>query len=162
LAVRRFQVMATLQAARALILGLSESQAKGWGLNRAIFYAAAKRGFKERVPVRKRGWMEVLQKPIRETRQVYFLGDEMAYRIKKGKRSYFTIGGKIQTQSDFHRQIETRFGEAFDKAWREALAVVRRFPKQILLSQSEFYEQVYKPRRDDLAAKWTEISGKMT
>jgi len=154
--------MATLQAARALILGLSESQAKGWGLNRAIFYAAAKRGFKERVPVRKRGWMEVLQKPIRETRQVYFLGDEMAYRIKKGKRSYFTIGGKIQTESDFHRQIETRFGEAFDKAWRAALAVVRRFPKQILLSQSEFYEQVYKPRRDDLAAKWTEISGKTT
>lgn len=162
MAVGRFQVMATLQAARALILGLSESRAKGWGLNRAIFYAAAKRGFKERAPLRKRGWKEVLQKPIQEMRQVYFLGDEMAYRMKKGRRTYFTIGGEIQTESDFHRQIETRFGEAFDDAWREALAVVRQFPRQILLSQSEFYEQVYKPRRDDLAAKWTEISGKMT
>ena len=44
--VGRFQVMATLQAARARILGLSVASAKSWGLNRAIFYAAAKRGFK--------------------------------------------------------------------------------------------------------------------
>ena len=44
--VGRFQVMAVLQAARALCLGLSEDSSKSWGLNRAIFYAAAKRGFK--------------------------------------------------------------------------------------------------------------------
>ncbi len=44
--VGRFQVMAILQAARARELGFSETRAKSWGLNRAIFYAAAKRGFK--------------------------------------------------------------------------------------------------------------------
>ena len=44
--VGRFQVMAILQAARAMELGFSETRAKSWGLNRAIFYAAAKRGFK--------------------------------------------------------------------------------------------------------------------
>ena len=44
--VGRFQVMATLQAARAKILGLPLASAKSWGLNRAIYYAAAKRGFK--------------------------------------------------------------------------------------------------------------------
>ena len=44
--VGRFQVMATLQAARAYILGLPLESALSWGLNRSIFYAAAKRGFK--------------------------------------------------------------------------------------------------------------------
>jgi hypothetical protein len=39
--VGRFQVMATLQAARAKTLGLPMGSAKSWGLNRAIYYAAA-------------------------------------------------------------------------------------------------------------------------
>lgn len=41
--VSRFQVMAVLQAARASVLGLDLEEAKSWGLNRAMFYAAAKR-----------------------------------------------------------------------------------------------------------------------
>jgi len=45
--VGRFQVMATLQAARAYALGYSLDEAKSFGLNRAIFYAAAKKGFKK-------------------------------------------------------------------------------------------------------------------
>ena len=158
MAVGRFQVMATLQAARALTLGLSEPEAKSWGLNRAIFYAAAKRGFKEKAPPRRREWSEVLRRPVRETREVYFLGDEMAYKAKKGRKTYFTIGGEVQDESDFHRQIEARFGQAFAKAWKEALAIIRQFPEEVLLSQSGFYEQIYKPRRDDLAAKWTELA----
>jgi hypothetical protein len=44
--IGRFQVMAILQAARAEALGLPEDSAYSWGLNRAIFYAAAKRGFR--------------------------------------------------------------------------------------------------------------------
>jgi len=151
-------VMATLQAARALTLGLSELEAKSWGLNRAIFYAAAKRGFKEKAPPRRREWKEVLQRPVRVTREAYFLGDEMAYKAKRGGKTYFTIGGEVQTESDFRRQIETRFGSTFNKAWKEALAIVQQFPKEILLSQSGFFEQIYKPRRDDLAVKWTEVA----
>ncbi len=46
LGVGRFQVMAILQAARARTFGLPLATAQSWGLNRAIFYAAAKRGFK--------------------------------------------------------------------------------------------------------------------
>ena len=38
--------MATLQAGRAKAVGLTTDEAKSFGLNRAIFYAAAKRGFK--------------------------------------------------------------------------------------------------------------------
>ena len=79
LAVGRFQVMAVLQAARALALGLSELKAKAWGLNRAIFYAVAKKGFKQKIRPRIRERNEVLQKPILKTREAYFLGNEMAY-----------------------------------------------------------------------------------
>lgn len=158
MAVGRFQVMATLQAARARVLGLSEPEAKSWGLNRAIFYAAAKRGFKEKTPPQKREWSEIVRKPIHETREAYYLGDEMAYKTKKEGKTYFTIGGEVQTESDFRRQIESRFGKTFAEAWKEALAIIKQFPREVLLSQSRFYEQVYKPRRDDLAAKWSEIA----
>ncbi len=155
--VGRFQVMATLQAARAKEIGLSVMAAKSWGLNRAIFYAAAKRGFKEkRVP--HRSAEEAEKKPLHKTRDAYFLGDEMAYISKKGRRSYFMIGGELQTGSDFKRQIEKRFGETFAKAWKESLQIVRQYPKDILLSQSGFFEEVYRPRRDELASKWTEIT----
>ena len=44
--VGRFQVMALLQATRAKVLGYPLDEAESFGLNRAIFYPAAKRGFK--------------------------------------------------------------------------------------------------------------------
>ena len=155
--VGRFQVMATLQAARAKELGLSVTAAKSWGLNRAIFYAAAKRGFKEKIAPR-RSLNEVEKRPLLKTRNTYFLGDEMAYTSKKGRRSYFTIGGELQTENDFKRQIESRFGSIFPQAWKESVEILRQYPKEILLSQTRFFEEVYRPRRDELASKWIEIS----
>jgi hypothetical protein len=158
--VGRFQVMATLQAARANILGLSVAQSKSWELNRAIFYAAAKRGFKKarlpKVPPRSREQIE--KKPIQRTRNAYFLGNEMAYRARKDSRAYFTIGGELQTETDFKRQIEARFGHIFLKAWKESLRIVRQYPKEVLLSQTKFFAEVYRPRRDELASKWTRMS----
>jgi hypothetical protein len=155
--VGRFQVMAILQAARAKQLGLSLREAKSWGLNRAIFYAAAKRGFKGKV-IQSRSREEISKKPLEKRRAAYFLGDEMAYRSKAGNKFYFTIGKTLQTESDYHRQIMKRFGEVYSKAWTEALHIVRQCPDEILLSQNSFFQNVYKPRRDELAAKWTEIS----
>jgi len=155
--VGRFQAMATLQAARARQLGLAITTAKSWGLNRAIFYAVAKRGFKEkRVPRRSRE--EIEKRPVHKTRDAYFLGDEMAYVSKKGNRSYFTISGELQTEKDFRLQIEKRFGNAFAEAWKEATKIVQQYPKDVLLSQSGFFQEVYRPRRDELASKWTEMS----
>lgn len=157
--VGRFQVMATLQAARAFILGMSESMARSWGLNRAIFYAAAKRGFRKKPGmIRTKG--RVFRKPIEETKTVYHLGDEMAFKgVQRGK-TYFTIGGQVQTDRDFERQIEARFGGMFKKAWKEALALVKKYDREVLLSQRSFYQLVYKPRRDVLAEKWTGLSAK--
>jgi len=155
--VGRFQVMAILQAARARELGLAERRAKSWGLNRAIFYAAAKRGFKHEarpaVPAEGRG-----EKVVGKPERVYFLGNEMAYLTKKSNRIYFAIGGKPQTEADFKRQIEDRFGRHFGKAWKESLAIIHSYSKEVLLSQNRFFSEVYRPRRDELASKWTESS----
>jgi hypothetical protein len=161
--VGRFQVMAVLQAARALVLGLHEPAAKSWGLNRAIFYAAAKRGFKGAgavAPPKPRPWSEVQAKPVTETHEVFHLGDEMAYKAEaKAAVTYFTIGGQVQTEQDFERQITSRFGGTFAAAWKQALDLIRQFDRDVLLSQRDFFDRVYRPNRDTLAAKWTDALG---
>ena len=68
----------------------------------------------------------------------------------------FTIGGEIQRPEDFRRQVEQRFRGTFRKAWSEALQVVKSYPKGVLESQSLFYLQVYRLRRDVLATQWNE------
>lgn len=73
--------MATLQATRAFVLGLPLDISLSWGLNRAIFYAAAKRGFKK--PTRERPRASIMERPILEEKDVYFLGDELAYKAEE-------------------------------------------------------------------------------
>lgn len=158
MAVGRFQVMAVLQAARAYALGLPEELALSWGLNRAIFYAAAKRGFKAKPQAQPRTKEAIRQRPLEETCDTYFLGDEMAYKTEVDMKTYFTIGGEAQTREEFKRQIEARFGPAFAKAWEEALDIMRRSDREALLSQSQFYEKIYRPRRDEVAAKWSTMA----
>jgi len=161
--VGRFQVMATLQAARAFVLGLSLDSAKSWGLNRAIFYAAAKRGFvsprypPQEVKIPEKIIEEEMRREIAKTFEIYHLGDEMAYSVKiKGKRM-FMIGNEVQTPENFYKQIESRFGKNFKKVWAEAIKICQNFDEGILKSQRYFYETVYKPRRDELAEKWSSL-----
>lgn len=166
LPVGRFQVMAMLQAARAYVLGLSIDSSKSFGLNRAIFYAAAKRGFKKkgvvskppteikvRIPLPPEGVEE-----IRKSFKIYYLGDEMAYSVEMGGKKYFMIGSEVQTQEDFAKQIESRFKGKFDDAWKEAVELCKSMDRGVLLSQRYFYEVVYKPRRDELALKWSQLT----
>lgn len=145
--------MATLQAARAHALGLPLASAKSWGLNRAIYYAAAKRGFKG-------GKGPAKPKTHARTFGEFFLGDDKAYKVKAGGRILFTIGGDIQRPEDFARQVEQRFAGTFAQAWAEALRIIQAHPKAVLESQQQFYMQVYRPRRDVLAAKWTETAAR--
>lgn len=162
MAVGRFQVMALLQAARAYVLGLPRESAYSWGLNRAIFYAAAKKGFKkalppprleELFPQRRAEEIERLRKGF----GVYHLGDEMAYSVEIDGKRLFTIGREIQTEEAFQKQVASRFKDAFPKAWEEAVEICKSYDKGVLLSQRYFYETVYKPRRDELAKKWTQM-----
>jgi len=164
--VGRFQVMATLQAARAKVLGYSLDEAKSFGLNRAIFYAAAKRGFKafKKKPSKislSKVFLRLPEKKIKQIEKTFSvekIGDEMAYCVKIGKKKVFTIGNELQTPEKFKKQIESRFGGKFSKAWKEALKIVKSYDKGVLLSQRYFYEAVYKPRRDELAKKWSQLA----
>ncbi len=165
MAVGRFQVMAILQAARAFVLGLPLESAKSWGLNRAIFYAAAKKGLLGRRPSRREGIRlptKILEKErrreLRESFAVHRLGDEYAYSVVLDGRKLFVIGEEIQTAEGFGRQVEKRFGPLFPRAWEEAVKICREADRGVLLSQRYFYESLYKPQRDDLAQRWTQMA----
>jgi len=156
LKVSRFQVMAVLQAARAYALGLPLDSAQSWGLNRAIFIAAAKRGFKAGAGTGRKG------SGVRGTakgEQTFSLGDDMAYKTARKGALLFTIGGEVQTTEAFERQVVSRFGGTFPDVWKEALGYVKGFDKDVLLSSNDFFNTVYKPVRDQLAARWTQASG---
>ena len=144
--VGRFQVMALLQAARAYILGLPLESAYSWGLNRSIFIAAAKRGFKGGGGPATGGSGK---------KDSYSLGDDMAYKTAKDGALLFTIGGKVQTKEEFEKRVKSRFGRGFPAAWKEALAYVRSFDRDVLLSTDDFFRTVYKPVRDSLSDRWS-------
>src|SRR5206468_3812711 len=146
--------MATLQAARAKALGLPVASAKSWGLNRAIYYAAAKRGFKG-------GKGPAKPKKYTASFGEFYLGDDKAYQVKAGRVALFTIGGEIQRPEDFRRQIEQRFAGTFKDAWAEALRIVTAVPKPVLEAQQQFYMQLYRPRRGwrGTVLPWTSRAG---
>ena len=91
----------------------------------------------------------------------YHLGDELAFRDKDSNpdKPMFAIGGKPQTEADFKRQVQARFqGSSFKEAWEDALDYVQRFPREDLESKDGFFSDVYRPKRDEFARKWSEIS----
>lgn len=153
--VARFQVMSLLQAARAYTLGIPLESAYSWGLNRATFIAAAKRGFKGGSGS---GQGSSGGKGSSKGKNAYFLGDDMAFKTKKDGALLFTFGGKVQTKEEFDKRVRVRFGSYYQEAWKEALAYIKGFDKEILLSTDEFFRTVYKPVRDSLSEKWTEAS----
>jgi hypothetical protein len=155
--------MSALQAARAHVLGLPIDSAYSWGLNRAIFYAAAKRGFKGGGSAAGRGAKHGApsgsegRQPSAEA-ETYHLGDELAFKAKGTKELLFTIGGKTQTKEDFERQVAARFQGRFKDAWEEAVDYVNHFERETLSSGTEFFSLVYRPKRDEFAARWTEMA----
>jgi hypothetical protein len=160
--VGRFQVMATLQAARAVALGLELDAAKSWGLNRAVFYAVAKRGFRGSGPASHKPPRSGAAREADERSgakppgdEEYTLGGEKAYLAgdpRYGLR--FKFGDEEQTPRDFEWQVQRRFAD-WDSAWSEALETVKSADPQDLKSQHRFYEHVYKPLRDKLATRWS-------
>jgi hypothetical protein len=153
--VTRFVVMAVLQAARAQSLGLPHDSALSWGLNRAIFYAAAKQGFRQAPskPGEESGRPAAAPPP-----ELYRLGEDEAYRDPNARELTFAIGGEAQTVERFEKQVASRFGtkENFRAAWEEAMRIIGEFDQATLESRTRFYEEVYKPRRDELSDAWTQ------
>jgi hypothetical protein len=153
--VTRFVVMAVLQAARAEALGLPHDSALSWGLNRAIFYAAAKQGFRGGTSTSGEGSGK---STAASEREMYRLGDDEAMRDTRAPQLTFTIGDEDQTVEAFEHGVVARFGtkENFTAAWNEAMGIVRGFDRAALESRQRFYSEVYQPRRDALSDAWTQ------
>jgi hypothetical protein len=137
--------MAVLQAARAIELGKGLDEAEGIGLNRAIFYAAAKNGF--------HGGHRGGGKPGTTCKHnnMGMLGSEMYY-VRDG---YPIMGDKLQTPAEYNRQIKSRFNGNYNRAWDEARKICKSYGKAVLSSQQSFFNIVYKPRRDELKVRWS-------
>jgi hypothetical protein len=146
--IGRFQVMALLQAARYFILTGEEEKAKSFGLNRAIFYAWAKRRGVTRPTARRT--VPIGQEVARERREgktLVYIGNEGAYTSEEG---WYIIGEESQLPQDYDRQIASKINAIlpYERAWSSALQYLRNFPKSNLLDQSKFFSEVYKPVRD--------------
>lgn len=159
--VGRFQVMALLQAARATVLGYSQDEAESFGLNRAIFYAAAKRGFhgKSRQKSTDEQHGNAPAAPGRTTPvHTGAIGKETAFYVEEDGKKRYVMGEEVQQPEDFRRQVAQRFGPAFAQAWGQAVQLVQQADRATLESQRRFYEEVYQPHRDELAAAWSALS----
>ena len=145
--IGRFQVMGLLQAARYYLIKGDIERAKSFGLNRAIFYAWAKRYSRDRLIRAKRragAGAGVQEAGVRAER----IGNETAYLSPRG---WFMIGGDEQSARDYDRQIAKRIEASavrYEDAWETAVRYLRGFPKETLLDQQRFYREVYKPVRD--------------
>ncbi|MGB9758656.1 MAG: hypothetical protein ACP5IT_02220 [Thermoproteota archaeon] len=147
--IGRFQVMALLQAARYYLLMKDFEKALSFGLNRAIFYAWAKRALKARpskTGLKSTREVSGEKKEIGEEK-IFFLGNEGAYLSKSG---WFKIGTQEQKPSDFEREVIDKIADVmpFEEAWKVAIDYLKKFDKETLLDQRKFFEEVYKPVRD--------------
>jgi len=144
--IGRFQVMGLLQAARYYLIKGDLERAKSFGLNRAIFYAWAKRYARDRLIQSGRGRGPAGMQTV--DLRVERIGNETAYLSPRG---WFMIGGSEQSSRDYDRQIAKRIEAAavsYEDAWATAIRYLKSFPKDALIDQQRFYKEVYRPVRD--------------
>jgi len=142
----RFQVMGLLQAARYYLVAGNLERAKSFGLNRAVFYAWAKRYSRDKL-IQPREGTGAFAKHV-DDRKIEQIGDEAAYVSPKG---WFIIGNVEQKPSDYDRQIAKRVETnaiPYDDAWITAIEYLKGFPRTTLLDQQRFYKEIYSPVRD--------------
>jgi hypothetical protein len=96
---------------------------------------------------------------VTKTIQQDALGDEVAYYVEMDGKKRYVMGEEILVEpGDFRRQVAERFGQAFPQAWEQAVQIVERTDRATLESRRKLYEEVYQPRRDELAKAWTALS----
>ncbi len=84
------------------------------------------------------GMAEERRRELQESFGIHRLGDEYAYSVVVGGKKLFIIGDEVQTEEDFQKQVEKRFGSLFSQVWEEAVRICRKAGKGILLSQPKF------------------------
>jgi hypothetical protein len=140
--------MGLLQAARYYLLYNDINKAKSFGLNRAIFYAWAK----YYRPIYKRSKEKIFHPYFKEKEdkaiELIKVGNEEALYNKK--TGYFHIGDKDQTPEDYDKEIKDKINIIVDYniAWNFAIEYIKKFPKEVLLDQQEFYKKIYESIRD--------------
>ncbi|MEM4576480.1 MAG: hypothetical protein QW701_03320 [Candidatus Nezhaarchaeales archaeon] len=144
--IGRFQVMGLLQAARYYLITGDLEKAKSFGLNRAIFYAWAKKHARDAISKKVTKITGSTGKSTSEGRTVQ-IGDETAFLSDGG---WFIIGGQEQKPDDYDRQIAQHIERVvpYEKAWQAALEYLKSFKKETLLDQQKFFKEVYEPIRD--------------
>lgn len=144
--IGRFQVMGLLQAARYYLLIGDLERAKSFGLNRAIFYAWAKKH--ARGVASKRGTSKAAKGSAEgEKKRAVQVGDETAFVSERG---WFEIGGEEQRPENYDRQIAQHVEGVvpYERAWQAALEYLKSFDREALLDQQRFFKEVYEPVRD--------------
>jgi len=147
--IGRFQVMALLQAARYYLIRRDYDLARSFGLNRAIFYAwAKKKGVRTIHRTGPATSKTAVTTSLDRNEIEEKIGDEVVYKRVNG---WYTIGGDEQRPEDFDRQIVSKFGgeETFRKYWEMAIEYIQSFPRSVIESQKDFFEKIYVPVRDD-------------
>jgi ribosomal protein S18 acetylase RimI-like enzyme len=108
--------------------------------------------------------LSLIQKNKRIVKVQLAVNPEQRYAVEIYRKAGFVVTGRAEKElkvgraRDFERQVKSKFGGAFTTAWKEAVSYVKRFDKETLLSADGFFKEVYRPKRDDLAEKWTEAS----
>jgi len=144
----RFQVMGLLQAARYYLVKGDIERAKSFGLNRAIFYAWAKRYARDRLTGGGRRFRAGATKTQVAELRTERIGNETAYLSPRG---WFMIGGAEQSARDYDQQIAKRIEAAaipYEDAWETAIRYLKSFSRDVLIDQQKFYREVYRPVRD--------------
>ena len=146
--IGRFQVMGLLQAARYYLIKGDIERAKSFGLNRAIFYAWAKRYARDRLTGGRRRAGAAIERMPAADLKIERVGNEAAYLSPNG---WFMIGGTEQSARDYDQQIAKHIEAAairHEDAWKTAINYLKSFPTDVLVDQQKFYREVYRPVRD--------------
>ncbi|MBI2061689.1 MAG: hypothetical protein HYT87_18265 [Nitrospirae bacterium] len=147
-----FHIMAVLQYARALKLGMPDTDAKSWAANRALNFALFKNGaIIKNAPLWKDLEADVpgeIPAPDVPKLLAEGIADEKVPFQASDKGRMFVFGGKPVPASYFDKEVIGLFGPSWEKVMGIAKAHCEKFSKQ-LTSKLDFFLQVFKPVSND-------------